>query len=98
MHLFILAMFGPAGHNWNNIIWPWTAAMALFDIVLFAGKVEFSLREIAWTQRHGYHAAVLILFAILPLLSFFKGCLRSIARSGATGPDCAGAAHVHEQA
>lgn len=72
MHLFILAMFGPAGHNWNNIIGPWTAAMALFDIVLFAGKIEFSLREIAWTRRHGYHAAVLILFAILPLLSFFN--------------------------
>ena len=22
MHLFILAMFGPTGHNWNSIIWP----------------------------------------------------------------------------
>ena len=22
MHVFILAMFGPFGHDWNNIIWP----------------------------------------------------------------------------
>jgi hypothetical protein len=69
MHLFILAMFGPAGLDWNNIVWPWTTAMALFDILLFAGKTEFSFREIIW-PRHRYHAAVLVLFAILPFLSF----------------------------
>jgi hypothetical protein len=69
MHLFILAMFGPAGLNWNNIVWPWTAAMALFDLLLFTGATESSFREIMW-PRHGYHAAVLILFAILPFLSF----------------------------
>jgi len=69
MHLFILAMFGPAGLNWNNIVWPWTTAMALFDILLFTGKTDFSLREMIW-PRHRYHAAVFILFAILPFLSF----------------------------
>src|SRR5262249_26069368 len=34
MHLFILAMFGPFGHDWNFVIWPWTTAMAVFDILL----------------------------------------------------------------
>ena len=34
MHLFILAMFGPAGLDWSNVIWPWMTAMALFDISL----------------------------------------------------------------
>jgi hypothetical protein len=38
MHLFILAMFGPFGLDWNNIVWPWTAAMAIFDIVLRARR------------------------------------------------------------
>lgn len=71
MHLFILAMFGPAGLDWNNVIWPWTAAMALFDILLFAGKAEFSFREVVWTT-HRYHAAVLVVFAIFPFLSFFN--------------------------
>ena len=71
MHLFILAMFGPAGLDWNNVIWPWTAAMALFDILLFAGKADFSFREVVWTTRR-YHAAVLVVFAIFPFLSFFN--------------------------
>jgi hypothetical protein len=72
MHIFILAMFGPTGHNWNNIIWPWTAVMAAFDILLFAGNTEFSLREIIWTRRSIYHAATFLLFALLPALSFFN--------------------------
>lgn len=72
MHAFILAMFGPFGHNWNNIIWPWTVTMAAFDLLLFTGTQEFSLREIFWTRRYPYHACVLLLFAVLPLLSFFN--------------------------
>ena len=82
MHLFILAMFGPAGHDWNNVIWPWTTAMALLDILLFAGKAEFSFREAVWTT-HRYHAAVLrpvrdiSVLELLQLLGFvpFRGSL-----------------------
>jgi predicted DCC family thiol-disulfide oxidoreductase YuxK/uncharacterized membrane protein YphA (DoxX/SURF4 family) len=72
MHVFILAMFGPFGHNWNPIIWPWTAAMGAFDILLFTGKQEFSLGEIFRTGRHPCHAGMLVLFAVLPVLSFFN--------------------------
>jgi predicted DCC family thiol-disulfide oxidoreductase YuxK len=70
MHVFILGMFGPLGLDWNNIIWPWTAAMAVLDIILFSGKQEFSWRDIAWSGRHAYHAGVLVVFIGLPLLSF----------------------------
>jgi len=70
MHIFVLAMFGPFGHNWNHIVWPWTAAMAVLDLLLFTGKQEFSAREIFRINRHPYHACVLVLFAILPFLSF----------------------------
>lgn len=72
MHAFILAMFGPFGQNWNNIIWPWTAAMAGLDLLLFTGKQKFSVRDIFWGNRHPYHVCVLVLFAILPFLSFFN--------------------------
>jgi hypothetical protein len=71
MHLFILAMFGPAGLDWNNIVWPWTAAMAIFDVLLFSGA-EFSWREIAGSGRDPRHLAAIVLFAILPALSFFN--------------------------
>jgi hypothetical protein len=70
MHAFILAMFGPAGLDWNAIVWPWTAAMAVFDILLFSGKTEYSWREIIWSRGHAHHAAVFALLVVLPLFSF----------------------------
>ena len=70
MHVFILGMFGPLGLSWNNIIWPWTAAMAVLDILLFAGKQEFSWRDVAWSGRDPYHAGVLVVFVGLPLMIF----------------------------
>jgi hypothetical protein len=70
MHLFILAMFGPAGLDWNNIVWPWTAAMAIFDILLFSGVPELSWRDIVWSNGNPGHVAAIILFAMLPGLSF----------------------------
>jgi len=70
MHVFILGMFGPLGLNWNNIIWPWTAAMAALDIVLFAGDQDFSWSDVVWSDGHPYHVAVLVVFVGLPLLSF----------------------------
>jgi hypothetical protein len=72
MHLFILAMFGPAGLNWNDIVWPWTAAMAIFDILLFSGTADFSWREIVSHWRDPGYAAAILLFAILPVFSFFN--------------------------
>ena len=72
MHMFILAMFGPAGLDWNNIVWPWTAAMAIFDILLFSNAPEFSWRDIVWSGRNPGPVIAIILFAVLPVLSFFN--------------------------
>ena len=72
MHVFILAMFGPLGQNWNPIVWPWTAAMAVLDILLFSGRERLSLREMFLTDRRPYFVAVIAAFVILPCLSFFN--------------------------
>jgi hypothetical protein len=53
-------------------VWPWTAAMAIFDILLFSGPPEFSWREILWSRHDPCHAAAVVLFAVLPVLSFFN--------------------------
>jgi hypothetical protein len=53
-------------------VWPWTAAMAVFDILLFAGTAEFSWREIVLSRRDPGHAVAVVLFALLPGLSFFN--------------------------
>ncbi len=72
MHGFILAMFGPLGLDWNRIIWPWTAAMAAFDVILFADSERYGAGEILSPRGRPYHAFVLIVFAALPVLSFFN--------------------------
>jgi hypothetical protein len=72
MHAFILAMVGPAGFAWNNIVWPWTAAMALFDILLFAGEAEFSWHDIIRANNRGPYVVTIVLLVILPLTSFFN--------------------------
>jgi len=72
MHVFILAMFGPLGLDWNPIVWPWTAAMAIFDILLFSEAPDFSWRQIVWSRHDPCHVAAVVLFAMLPALSFFN--------------------------
>jgi hypothetical protein len=95
MHVLILAMFGPFGHNWNSVIWPWTAAMAVLDVLLFAGNETFSLRDLVSTKGHAYHAAALALFGVLPALSFFNcwdsylsSALYSGMQATPDGPHC----------
>lgn len=70
MHALILAMFGPFGHDWNSVIWPWTAAMGVFDVLLFGGATNFSPGDVFRTGRRAFYAGVLVLFAGLPWLSF----------------------------
>ena len=69
MHVFILAMFGPFGHNWNNIIWrgrpQWRASIFCFSPARSVLRPRFILE-----QSIPYHVGVLVLFAILPFLSF----------------------------
>lgn len=72
MHIFILIMIGPFGHNWNAVVWPWTAAMAILDIILFTTKEPFTLRGML-SQNLSFSKNVIILFFIvLPILSFFN--------------------------
>jgi hypothetical protein len=58
--------------NWNNIVWPWTAAMAIFDVLLFSGATESTWREIVWSGRDPCRMAAVVLFVLLPGLSFFN--------------------------
>lgn len=72
MHVFILWMIGPWGLDWNSVVWPWTIAMACFDILLFGGGEDFSYRDILLPGESIFHGIVLALFGIMPLLSFFN--------------------------
>lgn len=72
MHVFILLMFGPLGLNWNNVIWPWTATMVVFDVLLFSQETQFGWRDLLRPRPDLRQIAALALFAVLPALSFFN--------------------------
>ena len=69
MHLFILfcCIFV---YKWNSVVWPWNVAMIVLLFVLF-WRTGFTYREVLWTNPLILQRAVLVLFGILPALSFF---------------------------
>jgi hypothetical protein len=82
MHGFILLCVGPWGHDWNSVIWPWNVAMVLFTFILFWQPADNpSLLEVVlpWrklsdfnlTPGPSFRALLVVLFALMPLFSFF---------------------------
>jgi hypothetical protein len=63
---------GPFGHNSNTVVWPWNAAMVAFLLILFRGSADVSWRDMVWGREAVFQRVVLVLFGILPLLSFFN--------------------------
>jgi hypothetical protein len=69
---FVLFALGPLGHNWNSVVWPWNVAMALFVIILFWKTENFSFRDVLLVKSFPFQKIILVLFAIMPVLSFFN--------------------------
>lgn len=72
MHAFILFLIGPLGHGWNTIAWPWNIALGLFAFGIFWDSPisftdSFSDRSKVFRT---YLACVVILFTLMPALSF----------------------------
>jgi hypothetical protein len=66
-HAIVLAAVGPAGHDWNRVVWPWNLATCALVILLFWGEGE-PARSILWS-RNGYHQALVALVGVLPALN-----------------------------
>jgi hypothetical protein len=77
MHAFIMLCVGPWGNDHNTVVWPWNFAMSAFVLVLFwRARDEPSPSKILGPGRSlslgfALRAAVLALFALMPLFSFF---------------------------
>jgi hypothetical protein len=72
MHVFILIGIGPFGHSANTVVWPWNLAMVAFLLILFRQSGDVSWRELLGGRGAVFQRAVLVLFGVLPLLSFFN--------------------------
>jgi uncharacterized membrane protein YphA (DoxX/SURF4 family) len=71
MHVFIMLTIGPLGRHYNSVVWPWNAAMVAFLIILF-WRTDNTPRDILWGKNFAFQKVVLILFGIVPALSFFN--------------------------
>jgi hypothetical protein len=73
IHVFILIAIGPLGQRFNIVVWPWNLAMIAFLLILFVRRTgEPALRDIIWGRAFAFQKLALILFALLPPLSFFN--------------------------
>lgn len=73
MHIFILVTIGPLGRGLNVVVWPWNVAMIAFVLILFYRRTDDpGPRDIVWGRDFAYQKIVLVLFAVLPMLSFFN--------------------------
>lgn len=77
MHAFIMLCVGPLGSAYNTVVWPWNFAMSAFVVILFwRAPDEPSPLTILNPGRNlssgsALRAAVLVLFAFMPLFNFF---------------------------
>ena len=69
MHLLLLYLLGPFGHDYNSVIWPWNVAMLAMAFVLFFRNDEPVLGH-AWRPAIG--KAVVVLVGVMPFLCFFE--------------------------
>jgi hypothetical protein len=87
MHVALLLILGPTGHDWNSIVWPWNLAMIAMVLVLFWRTGDVGPRSILWPRGCLYARAVLLLFGVLPglhLVGWWDGYLSAALYSGNT--------------
>ncbi|HKD82642.1 MAG TPA: hypothetical protein VKH81_23330 [Candidatus Angelobacter sp.] len=67
-HMVILALLIGSGEN--TVVWPWNIAMAFLVVILFWQDRDTGPSAI-FVSRNAGHALILLLFAVMPALSFF---------------------------
>jgi hypothetical protein len=77
MHAFIMLSVGPLGHDHNTVVWPWNFAMSAFVVILFwrapdePSPSTILVPSRSFSPGSVLRATVLVLFAFMPLFSFF---------------------------
>ena len=87
MHAFVMLCIGPLGHDHNMVVWPWNFAMVAFVLILFWRAPDDTTPSTIldpgrnFSTGFAFRAAVLVLFAFMPLFNFF-GLWASYLSSG----------------
>jgi hypothetical protein len=69
-HLIILLLVIPLRRN--AVVWPWNVAIAASVVILFWRERDISVRDILYGGGHVYQVLMLLLFGVMPVLSYFN--------------------------
>jgi len=72
IHIFILILIGPLGHDWNSVVWPWNIFSILFILLLFIYNKGLDFRKIISASESLLFKFFFLLVCVLPILSFFN--------------------------
>lgn len=72
MHIFILVVLGPLGHSWNSVVWSWNISMIFLCLLLFYKVSNFSFLDVKNVFKDHFAKIIIILFLIMPFLSFLN--------------------------
>jgi predicted DCC family thiol-disulfide oxidoreductase YuxK len=71
MCVFVLGAIGPFGHDWNRVVWPWNVTLLILVFLAFARTTEgITFVESLRVVRGKAAQAIIVLFGIMPILSF----------------------------
>ncbi len=96
MHIFILIVLGPFGHNYNPVVWPWNLAMMGFSFILFYKNDAFPISQIKSMLHYHSLKIVTLLFILLPLLNFFNDWDSYLSHNLYTGNTANGVIYVSD--
>ncbi|HSI73596.1 MAG TPA: hypothetical protein VK934_10515 [Fimbriimonas sp.] len=68
LHLFVLMLLGPLGHNFNAVVWPWNFCLPAISAALFFRNDEPLFPEVL---QRAVGRTLFVLVAVLPGLSLF---------------------------
>lgn len=72
LHIFILIVLSPFGHNWNHVVWPWNLLMILLVYWLFYKDESQIFEKILEKSRSFFLLpAIFLLFGVLPVFNFW---------------------------
>ena len=70
MHLFILLMLSPIGHNHNEVVWPWNISYIILLFILFWNTEAITYKSFVNKHDKLIFISYLLIFGFMPLFSF----------------------------
>ena len=71
-HLWIMALIGPLGLNYNPVVWPWNGIMAAVVLVLFWRAPVFGWKSLNGAAPYAAASLAVLLCGVMPALSIWE--------------------------